>query len=367
MTDLRAPSAQPGSIGPGLPRRIPAPRGPVTEQLLAHLRRPVHALPALPLPDDDPLTDEDLVLALYLCYELHYLGLHEVHDAWEWEPSLLRERRRLETGLERSLVQLVGHLPVGVSRDRAVEELQHLASADGPSLSGFMAELGTLTHMREFAVHRSAYQLKEADPHTWAIPRLTGRPKAALVHIQQGEYGEGRPADVHANLFADVMAALDLDPTYGAYIDRIPGITLSTSNLVSLFGLHRRWRGALAGHLALFEMCSVGPMGRYRTALERMGLGRQATRFYEEHVIADERHQLVALHDLVAGLIDQEPFLGGEVVFGARALAAVEGRFAGHLLDSWTAGRSSLLPKRTVSSPSVPGLRREDPSRRRPA
>ena len=27
---------------------------------------------------------------------------------------------------------------------------------------------------REIAVHRSGYQLKEADPHTWAIPRLNG-------------------------------------------------------------------------------------------------------------------------------------------------------------------------------------------------
>ena len=131
---------------------------------------------------------------------------------------------------------------------------------------------------------------------------------------------------------------------YGTYLDRLPGSTLSTCNLVSLFGLHRRWRGALVGHLALFEMSSVGPMGRYQAALERLGLGRSATRFYEAHVVADERHQEVAQHDLVAGLIDDEPFLGGEVVFGARALAAVEGRFAQHLLDSWAAGRSSLLP-----------------------
>jgi hypothetical protein len=198
--------------------------------------------------------------------------------------------------------------------------------------------------MRELAVHRSAYQLKEADPHTWSIPRLTGPAKAALVDIQHDEYGAGRPTDVHANLFAEVMAALDLDPTYGAYVDRLPGITLTTCSLVSLFGLHRRWRGALVGHLALFEMCSVGPMGRYQAALERMGLNRSATRFYEQHVIADERHQTVALHDMVTGLLDQEPLLGGEVVFGARALAAVEALFTQHVLDAWRRGASSLRP-----------------------
>jgi hypothetical protein len=211
-----------------------------------------------------------------------------------------------------------------------------------------MLEHGTLAEMREFAVHRSAYQLKEADPHSWAIPRLTGRAKAALIDIQRGEYGEGKPDDVHANLFAEVMDALGLEPTYGAYLERLPGVTLSTCNLVSMFGLHRRWRGALVGHLALFEMCSVGPMGRYAAVLGRLGLGTKATRFYEEHVIADERHQEVALHDMVAGLIEQEPFLGGEVVFGARALAAVEGMFAGHLIESWERGGSSLRPVRPV-------------------
>ena len=343
MTVL-TPPPQTGPVGPGLPDHLPAPRGPVTEQLLDHLVRPVHELPTLPLTDADPLTDEDLALALYLMYELHYLGLARVDEAWEWEPTLLRERRRLEGRLERRLVELVGHVPVGLSSERVVEELEAMTRADGPSLSGYMLESGTVDQMREFAVHRSAYQLKEADPHTWAIPRFTGRCKAALVDIQKGEYGEGQPEDVHANLFAQVMTALGLDPGYGAYLDRIPGVTLSTCNLVSLFGLHRRWRAALVGHLALFEMTSVGPMGRYQAALERLGFGPDATRFYEEHVLADERHQRVATRDLVAGLIEQEPFLGGEVVFGARALGAVEGRFASHLLDAWADGQSSLLP-----------------------
>jgi hypothetical protein len=342
MTALQPRPARPGPIGPGLPARLPEPRGPVSEHLLAHLARPVHEITPCPATAADPLTDDDLALGLYLCYELHYLGLADVEEAWEWEPSLLRERRKLELALEQRLVEEAGAVPVGVSGEDAIEGLLALAAEEGPSASSYMLERGTLDQMRELAVHRSAYQLKEADPHTWAIPRLTGRAKAALLDIQRGEYGDGDPAGVHANLFADVLASLGLDPTYGAYLDALPGVTLTTCNVVSLFGLHRRWRGALVGHLALFEMCSVGPMGRYQRALERFGLGPAATGFYEAHVIADERHQVVALHDLVGGLVDQEPFLGGEVLFGARALATVERRFADHLLDAWSAGRTSL-------------------------
>jgi hypothetical protein len=311
--------------------------------LLHHLVRPVHDVGSPPEAVDDPVTGEDSALALYLCYELHYLGLADVDEAWEWEPSLLAVRRWLERAFEARLSEIAGHVPIGLSRDATVAAIQDLAAADaGPSLSAHMEDRGTLVQARELAVHRSAYQLKEADPHTWAIPRLTGRAKAALVDIQIGEYGDGRPDGVHATLFADTMDELGLDNRYGAYLDHVPAITLSTCNLVSLFGLHRRWRAALVGHLALFEMCSVTPMGRYQRALERLGFGERATRFYAEHVTADERHQVVALHEMVANLVDDEPFLGGEVVHGARCLAALEAMFAGHVLDAWDEGESSL-------------------------
>ena len=111
VTLLVDPSADRDPVGPGLPRRLPSPRGPITDQLLAHLTRPVHELSPLPLTEADPVTDDDLALALYLCYELHYLGLPDVDEAWEWEPTLLRERRRLEHDLERRLVELVGQVP----------------------------------------------------------------------------------------------------------------------------------------------------------------------------------------------------------------------------------------------------------------
>jgi hypothetical protein len=335
-------------IRPGLPSSLPAPRGPLTEHLLCHFARPPHDLGSLPICDADVLFDDDAGLALHLCYELCYLGLPFVEEHWETEPSLVRERTRLERAFEQRLLDIVGPIPIGLSVADVRDTLIQMASAPNPrSLSVYMEQHGTFEQICEFAIHRSAYQLKEADPHTWAIPRLTGRAKAALVEIQRGEYGDGAVGAVHANLFAEVLAELGLDHRYGAYIDRLPGVTLATENLATLFGLHRRWRGALVGHLALFEMCSVGPMGRYAAALRRLGMGHRATRFYDEHVVADEHHQVVALNEMVVGLLEDEPILGGEVVFGARALDAVERAFADHLLDAWTDGRSSLLLQET--------------------
>ena len=220
---------------------------------------------------------------------------------------------------------------------RAIDEAD-----DGPSLSRHLERDGTLEQFREFLVHRSGYQLKEADPHSWALPRLWGAPKAAMVEIQADEYGGGRAERIHAELFARAMAALGLDRTYGAYLDVLPAATLRTVNLMSLCGLHRRLRGAIVGHLALFEMTSSVPNRRYGDGLRRLGLGGDATEFFDEHVEADAVHEAVAAVDLAGGLVRQDPSLCGDVLWGARCLARVEADWAAGVLAAWHDGASSL-------------------------
>jgi hypothetical protein len=186
--------------------------------------------------------------------------------------------------------------------------------------------------------------LKEADPHSWAIPRLPPRPKAALLEVQADEYGGGSAERMHAVLFAQTMAALGLDPAYGAYLERLPGVTLATVNLMSGFGLKRSRRGAIVGHLAAFEMTSSIPNRRYGNALRRLGFGRAATHFYDEHVEADAVHENIAAWDLAGGLAAEEPAAAADILFGARALLQVEARWAAHLLGAWEGGESSLRP-----------------------
>jgi hypothetical protein len=319
--------------------KLPSPRGDLSGFLLERLPEAVHTLPAAPVAVDD----EDLHLTLYLSYELHYRGLPGVDPDWEWEPSLLALRRDLEARFEAELRERVpqderrvepGDMDLAL---RAVED-----EDDGPALSTYLERDGTLEQFREFAAHRSAYQLKEADPHSWALPRLDGPPKAAMVEIQADEYGGGRAERIHATLFAKAMGALGLDARYGAYLDLLPAVTLRTVNLMSLFGLHRRLVGAIVGHLALFEMTSAVPNRRYGNALRRLGLGEDATDFFDEHVTADAVHEAVAAVDLAGGLVRQDPSLTRDVIWGARCLLAVEADWAAHLLDAWRDGATSL-------------------------
>jgi len=284
------------------------------------------------VPFSDPF-DDDLQLALYCCYETHFTTLPEAVGEVEWDLDLLRFRRELEWVFELGLRGVIGappdHSDVGV----AIRAM--LAADDGPSLSRFMETNGTMTEMRDFVVHRSAYQLKEADGHSFGIPRLSGVAKQMLVQIQAGEYGaDGVDREMHASLFAQTMREFDLDDRRNAYLGDQPGSALAISNLISMFGLHRRWRGALVGHLAVFEMTSVVPMGRYASALDRLGASAAARRFYDVHVLADAEHEMMAL-ELARTLAANEPALACDVLFGASCAIAAEHRFAVGLLRQW--------------------------------
>ena len=325
-------------------RQLPSPRGPVSELLARALAdRPGELPPVDPVPTAEPLADEDLNLSLYLCYELHYRGLPGVDDRWEWNPSLLRLRAQLEEQFEEALKDAVPLTEEVVAADEIDVALKEIAAQEGASLSSYVRGHATREQVREFVVHRSAYQLKEADPHCWAIPRLHGAPKAALVEVEADEYGGGRPDWIHAELFARAMGALGLDPSYGAYLDLIPAVTLATVNQMSLFGLHRRWRGAIVGHLALFEMTSSIPNRRYADGLRRLGFTGDATLFFDEHVEADAVHENVAAVDLAGGLVRQTPALSSSVLWGARTLNYLADRWASHLLGCWARGERSLL------------------------
>lgn len=341
---------------------IPESRGPISAGLLAAVAgtpgaeagavAALHALVAGRLPlTADIIDDDDVQLALFCLYELHYGGLEGVDDRWEWHPGLLGIRHLLEEPFEALLRSEAGGVTASVVRpeagspgsDATASLLFELAGRDGgPSVSRHIAKKATAGQLREFLIHKSVYQLKEADPHTWAIPRLTGRAKAALVEIQADEYGGGRPDRMHSALFARTMRGLGLDDGYGHYVDAVPAISLASVNMMSLFGLNRRLRGAIAGHLAMYEMTSSRPNQLYGNGFRRLGFDADVTGYFDEHVEADAVHEQIAGRDLAGGLVEAEPDLLDDVLFGAAAVSCIDARFAAHLLDAWDNDLTSL-------------------------
>jgi hypothetical protein len=317
--------------------RLPEPRGPLSTAVQEYLRGS-GPLPATGPGADAPVYGDDLQLALYLCYELHYRGFEGVAPDLEWDPELLRTRAALE---DRFLAALRADATRHERLDDALAEIL-VEPVEATGVSHFLRDKGELWQLREYAAQRSLYHLKEADPHAWVLPRLRGRAKAAMAAVEFDEYGGGRADRVHARLFADLMTDLGLDTTYGRYLDAACAELLVTVNLMSLFGLHRSLRGALVGHFATVEITSSPGSRRLAEAMRRTGAGPAAEHFYDEHVEADAVHEQVVRHEVIGGLLEDEPHLAPDIAFGVDATVFVEDRLGERLLADWQAGRSSL-------------------------
>ncbi len=322
--------------------RLPVTEGPITTSLFDYLRGDSAAI-ASPITNGDPIGDRDLQLALYVANELHYGGVAGIDDELEWDPEVSALRTTLERAMLDQLRSECGPDEMVEPGDVPQRIFDLIEADDGPPLARYLETQADLEQFREFVMHRSAYQLKEADPHSFGLPRIAAPAKSAMVEIQADEYGGGSADRMHSQLFAKAMTALGLDPTPGEYVGLLTAETLATVNLITLFGLRRSLRGALVGHLAGFEITSPAPNRRYANGLRRLGLGHDATEFYDEHVEADSVHENIAAYDLAGGLARQEPQLAGQILFGVKALLLTERRFAERLLDAFRAGESSLL------------------------
>ncbi|CAM3602031.1 iron-containing redox enzyme family protein [Smaragdicoccus niigatensis] len=309
---------------------LPSPRGPLSEQLIDVLQND-RSNPKLPRPIiDDPL-DEDVQLALYTCYELHYRGFADVTADWEWNPDLLRWRAYLEVEFRRFLRSVTSG---GDDVERTIDQLT-LVPAEEVGMSFHMQRQGTWDQMLDLFKARSMYHLKEADPHAWSIPRLTGQAKAAFVAVEFDEYGGGRGERMHSVLFGDLMEAAGLSRDYLYYLDDVPGQALSNVNFMSMCGLHRGLRGAMVGLFTAGEIVNAPSSRRMVEALTRLGAPSECIRFYAEHVEADAMHEQVMRNDVLRDLIEREPELRRDVVFGVESAGYLESRLATHLIERW--------------------------------
>ena len=310
---------------------LPKPRGTLSEALFRMMRQADDPPDAAPDPEDD----EDAAIALWSLYELSYLGFEDVDDAWEWEPRALAVRRRLEHDFEQVLRE---RYRAPARQEPLAESLfEYIAGHDGASLAAHVQKEASQDQARELLRLRSIYHLKEVDPSAWTLPRLPVQPKAALAEVLYDEYGAGDPNRLHAHLFATGMSAAGLRPEYGAYVDEVPTEILHQNNAMSLFGLHRRWRGAAMGHLAAFEATSSVPSRQLAQGLERLGFAPELVAYYTEHVEADAVHEQLAVRSLCGALVGAEPDLVDDVFFGAFTCLDLEDRVATKLLTTWEA------------------------------
>ncbi|MGD8202390.1 iron-containing redox enzyme family protein [Ornithinimicrobium sp. W1679] len=332
---------------------LPQPRGPISTSVVEHLRDPSPSTEerlqsALRDPRPGITDDEDRLLALWLLQGLSYHGYTDVDPDLEWDLPAVGARVRLEAALERELLDaatpVVEQLLPEARRDLTATlfSLPDRVAADAPSISAWARSSMTTGQWREMLVLRSASQLKEADPHTFAIPRVPGAAKVALMEIQFDEYGSGDPGAMHSELFGEAMAAVGLDRSYGGYADAWPGPVLLANVALGWLAGRRRWAPAVVGHLTMVEMTSSLPSKFYVAGARRLGLPEAAWRYFDEHVEADAAHEQVAVRDVCGPLVAQDPRSLSTLLVGAVVGLSVEAAVAEQAMGAWHQGRSCL-------------------------
>jgi hypothetical protein len=294
------------------------------------------------VPSETLLTDDDAQLALWLLYETHYRGFDDApagpHRDPEWDPALLAARRALETRLEAELrARTADTVEAALAAQQPLAEriFDVIAADDGPRLAAYLHREATREQITEFLRERSVFHLKESDPQAFTLPRLEGAAKVALAELLYDEFGDGRPERLHPALFAASLAGAGLDDTYGAYVDDVSGTTLALNNTMSLFGLHRRLRGAAMGHLAAFEATSSVPSRKIAAGVRRVGLPEVVAAYFDEHVEADSVHEQLAVRTICGAMVAAEPALEPDVLFGVAACLLLDGLSAAELLGRW--------------------------------
>jgi Iron-containing redox enzyme len=340
--------------------RLPKPRGPLSAEVIDGLRAGTGpdltrftGLVTRLSPSCDPLCSDDFQLALWLLFELHYRGFEDVDADLEWDANVLQSRRLLERRFEHELrLRTGGHVQRAqeAGPDVADQLWWLVQNMEGPRLAAYVQREATHAQVLEYLAVRSLYHLKESDPHSFVFPRIDGRAKVALAELQYDEYGAGRPDRLHQTLYGDALEAAGLDRSYGAYVELTPGHVMAVNNVMSLFGLHRRLRGAAMGHLAAFEATSSTPCRKIAGGIERVGLPAASAAYYLEHVEADAVHEQVAIRDICGALVADEPALREDVLFGAACCLYLDAVSATRVLDAWQAASSG--PQRELQATS---------------
>jgi hypothetical protein len=316
--------------------QLPRERGPISRHVITSLSSGNDSS-TIALGADPVLDDEDVQLALWTIYELHFRGFDAVPDDREWDIGLLGLRRAIESRFEHELREGTRDLLSDVpdTGDIGRELLDLVASDDSPSPAAYLHRRASREQIVDFLRERSIQQLKESDPQSFVLPRLDGSAKVALAELQYDEYGGGRPERLHARLYADALEAAGLDPTYGAYIDDVSALSLAGANIMTMFGLNRRLRGASMGHLAAFEASSSVPSRKIAGGIERVGLPDTVSAYFHEHVEADAVHEHVASSDICGAMVAEDPTLREDVLFGAATCLYLDSVAGAELLERW--------------------------------
>jgi hypothetical protein len=294
----------------------------LTARLERVLSEPV-AFDAAPI-DAHPTDDRDAITSLLSIYDLWTapigrLGGREAHQA---DPEIVRVKARLDAWFMERL-DLASPPRRAVGED-AVSTMRRIAAADlVPPVYEWLAEEATWEQLVTYLALEGGPDADFDDMVALAQVGIGGDPKVALGANYWDEMGRGDLAEVHTELHARLVEAVDM-PRFER--SELPLPALERTALNGLLATSRSLQPEMIGALGLLEM-QAGPRCRAVVrALRRLDAPAASFPFYEEHARADPIHGKEWLNRVVRPL-GTEPRWAAGMIRGARWRATVNNRF----------------------------------------
>ena len=197
-------------------------------------------------------------------------------------------------------------------QDRVAEDLDPQTSTEGLYFRNEMTKVG---YCRLLAI-ASLDGLVEASQLSRVLGGVGNEVQSMLTRIFSEEYGKGILARKHSTYFSTMLEQFKMEARPEAYFDLAPWEVLA--NINHSFFLCERKRNFLRyiGSLLYFEVSVPAAFDNFKLAGERLGLGPEATNYWELHIKEDLRHGRWMVDDVALPLVDRYPDLASEIVLG---------------------------------------------------
>ncbi len=197
-------------------------------------------------------------------------------------------------------------------RERVSEDLAPELNETGRYFRNEMTEEG----YRQLLGIASLDGLVEASQLSRVLGGVGNKIQSMLTRILLEEYGGGRLAKKHSSFFSSMLIELGMNPEPEAYRDLAPWEVIA--NINHSFFLSEKKRNFLryVGALLYTEVSGPSAFENYMYAGKRLGLGDQATGYWDLHIKEDQRHGQWMLEDVALPLADLYEESAWEILWG---------------------------------------------------
>ena len=144
--------------------------------------------------------------------------------------------------------------------------------------------------------------------------RMPVRAKLEMARNYWDEMGRGKQPAMHGPLLGNLARALQVDSTPP---EAIVWESLALANIMAGLAFHRRYAFHSVGALGVIELTAPTRALKVANGLERVGVSRDATRYFRLHATVDCGHSRAWNDEVLGPLLTDRPELARHLAEGA--------------------------------------------------